>query len=176
MIKRRALQDLSLWLRKPHRKPLILRGARQVGKSTLVRLFAEEEKLILWEVNLERHPGLAPLFATRDPQRILRELPLVLKLPPAPGGPDLLFLDEIQEIPEAILCLRYFYEEHSSLPVIAAGSLLEFTLSQSEISMPVGRTEYLWLGPLDFLDFLSGTGDPQLANFMLGSGNPPTSP
>lgn len=158
------MQALADWFNKPNRKPLILRGARQVGKSTLVRFFAQEQGLRFWEVNFERFPALAPLFATRDPQRILMELPLILSLPK--GGPDLIFFDEIQEIPEALVCLRYFYEELPHLPIIAAGSLLEFTLSETELSMPVGRVEYLWLYPLDFFEFLRGVGDGDLAEFL----------
>ena len=83
---------------------------------------AEACGVALWEVNLERHRYLATLFATKDPVRILRELQLVLGFPePDPQTQHLLFLDEIQEIPEALACLRYFYEELPDLPVVAAG-------------------------------------------------------
>ncbi len=128
---------------------------------------AEACGVALWEVNLERHRYLATLFATKDPVRILRELQLVLGFPePDPQTQHLLFLDEIQEIPEALACLRYFYEELPDLPVVAAGSLLEFTLANANFSMPVGRVETLWLGPLDFEEFLVGTGEASLATFL----------
>jgi predicted AAA+ superfamily ATPase len=108
---------------------LILRGARQVGKSTLVRRFAQAQSLHLAEVNLERNLQLDDVFATLRPEFILRELAAIAGVDlTAPGC--LLFLDEVQETPNALPALRYLYEECSDLPVVAAGSLLEFTLSQ----------------------------------------------
>ncbi len=167
MIPRAALANITNWINRTHRKPLILRGARQVGKSTLVRMAALACEAVLWEVNLERYPNLYSLFQTRDPQQILRELALILNLPNPGTRPLLLFLDEIQEAPEALVCLRYFYEEMPQLLVVAAGSLLEFTLAKANFSMPVGRVEYLWLGPLDFSEFLQGTGASSLADFLV---------
>lgn len=167
LIPRRELAEFSTWLLHEQRKPLILRGARQVGKSTLVRMGAQQAGRVLWEINLERHNNLGPLFATRDPARILRELPLLVRLPPAGDSMPILFLDEIQEIPEALVCLRYFHEELPAQPVVAAGSLLEFTLSSADFSMPVGRVQYLWIGPLNFTDFLRGMGEDGLINLIL---------
>jgi len=152
-MKRDAVQSLALWLNSPRRKPLVLRGARQVGKSTLVRLLAEQEKLPLWEVNLERHPNLKATFLQMDTVQILRELSLILRKPVG-DAPGILFLDEIQAIPEALAALRYFHEERPDLPVVAAGSLLEFALSDMKASMPVGRIEFHHLGPLSFEEFL----------------------
>lgn len=159
MIQRHALADLQRWIEKPGRKPLILRGARQVGKSTLVREFAVGSGLPLWEVNLEKHKSLDKVFKTLDTSLILQELCLAINQSGIGKGKGILFLDEIQETPYALASLRYFFEERPDLAIIAAGSLLEFTLSQAEFPMPVGRVEYHWLGPLTFDEYLAGAGE-----------------
>ena len=118
-----------------------------MGKSTLVRNFARDHQLNLVEVNLERHVELDPVFKTLSVSTILSEIEgLTGKHVLRPGS--LLFLDEIQATPWALQALRYFYEDHPELPVIAAGSLLEFVLSKHGFSMPVGRIEYLHIGPV----------------------------
>ncbi|MFO8240185.1 MAG: AAA family ATPase [Dissulfuribacterales bacterium] len=150
-----AEKRLTDWLDSDYRKPLIIRGARQVGKSTLVRQFARKRKLTLHEVNLERHPMLAGVFKTQDTGKILRELEFICGNGSISGNDGLLFLDEIQAVPVAIQTLRYFYEDHPELPVISAGSLLEFTMSKHSFSMPVGRVEYLYLGPVSFEETLA---------------------
>ena len=153
MFTRGAIHHFDRWLIKKRRKPLILRGARQVGKSTLVRLFAKSANLTLREINLERHLFLDDIFKTLDMEIIIRELEALVRNPiNVPGS--LLFLDEIQATPHALQALRYFYEEYPDLPVIAAGSLLEFTLADHSFSMPVGRVEYYHLYPLTFREFL----------------------
>ena len=151
-MKRNAEERLEKWLISDHRKPLLLRGARQVGKSTLVRNFARQKGLILNEVNLERHGDMAPVFATPDPAAICARIGAMLGRDVRSKG-SLLFFDEIQAVPEAIAALRYFYEEMPELPVVAAGSLLEFALAKHSFSMPVGRIEYLHLGPMGFREF-----------------------
>ncbi len=156
MIDRIAEGYLSRWYHKKHRKPLVLRGARQVGKSTLVRQFARKHKLQLHEINLERHLDLNTLFQTLNIPSILRELESLTGSPIR--QPDsVLFLDEIQATPYALQALRYFYEDTPQIPVIAAGSLLEFMLSDHSFPMPVGRIEYYHLGPLTFREFLQAT-------------------
>lgn len=156
---------LSTWFAKKSRKPLMLRGARQVGKSTLVETFAGKQGLDLAVINLDRHPLLNDVFATKDPAKILPELEVIAgkKLT---GGKQLLFLDEIQATPLAIPALRYFFEDMPQLAVIAAGSLLEFTLSEHGFSMPVGRIEYLHMGPLKFTEFLRAMKDDFLLQVM----------
>jgi len=149
---------LSQWFFRKNRKPLLIRGARQVGKSTLVRIFGQEQGLRLVEINLEKHRPLDKIFSTYSIPDVIREIEGVAGQKVVPGE-TLLFLDEIQAAPEAIACLRYFYEELPQLAVIAAGSLLEFTLSKHAFSMPVGRIEYLHLGPMTFLEFLSATDE-----------------
>ncbi|MDP2863202.1 MAG: ATP-binding protein [Desulfobacterales bacterium] len=164
MLERTAEKYLINWYRKNHRKPLVLRGARQVGKSTLVRHFAEKNGLVLNEVNLEQNLYLNNLFKTLDIDSIIRELDaLVGRNIQDPGA--LLFLDEIQATPHAIQALRYFYEEKPELPVISAGSLLEFALAGHHFSMPVGRIEYYHLGPMTFREFLSAV-EPGLNRYL----------
>jgi predicted AAA+ superfamily ATPase len=154
IMKRATEQHLKKWIESERRKPLVIRGARQVGKSTLVRQFAEKNKLILNEINLEQHLELNNIFKTLDTRLISKELEGLLgrKI----KHPDsILFLDEIQATPNALQALRYFYEELPELPVVAAGSLLEFVLSKHSFSMPVGRIEYVHLGPMTFEEYLS---------------------
>ena len=144
---------------------------RQVGKSTLVRMFAEEHDLDLLEVNLEQHAYLQPLFASLDSGKILDELSILAGKPCGPN--TLLFLDEIQTIPVALAALRYFFEQRPELPVICAGSLLELVLPTIDVSMPVGRIEYFHLGPLTFSEFAAAVGDDlvhqKLASYRLGA-------
>jgi hypothetical protein len=164
MLERNAEKYLNNWYPKNHRKPLVLRGARQVGKSTLVRHFAGKNGLILNEVNLEQNLYLNNLFKTLDMDSIIRELDaLVGRNIQDPGA--LLFLDEIQATPHAIQALRYFYEEKPELPVISAGSLLEFALADHHFSMPVGRIEYYHLGPMTFTEFLTAV-EPGLNRYL----------
>lgn len=161
MIKRYLEAQLLAWFQKKPRKPIILRGARQVGKSTLVRQWAANQGLQLAEVNLERHPQLDRVFQTNDTEKILRELEVTTKVPLT--SPNVaFFLDEIQATPHALPALRYFYEDKPDLPVLAAGSLLEFLLSDHQLSMPVGRVEYLHVGPLTFTEFLAALGEDML--------------
>ena len=150
-MRRKADERLKKWLESSHRKPLLLRGARQVGKSTLVQNFARDEEMILNEVNLEKRRDLGVVFASMDPVSICDRISAFLGREVRKKN-SLLFLDEIQAVPEAIAALRYFYEEMPELPVVAAGSLLEFTPAKHSFSMPVGRIEYLHLGPMDFRD------------------------
>ena len=145
---------------------MVIRGARQVGKSTLVRRFAAEKGLTLHEINLERHLKLTDVFGSHDTGRILKELEYICRKGPIKGEKDLLFLDEIQAVPIAIQTLRYFYEDRPELPVIAAGSLLEFSLSKHSYSMPVGRIEYLFLGPATFKETLAALDETDLLNLL----------
>ena len=161
-MKRTATARLEKWISSDHRKPLLMRGARQVGKSTLVRNFAKEKGLALNEINLERHREMGSVFSTMDPAIIASRISAFLGRDVRADG-SLLFLDEIQAVPEAIAALRYFHEEMPELPVIAAGSLLEFALQKHSFSMPVGRIEYLHLGPMDFREFLDEV-NPYLAS------------
>ena len=169
---------LSQWINSKHRKPLVIRGARQVGKSTLVRQFAEKQGLVLHEVNLERHLSLSDLFKSQNTQQILRELEFISGKGPINTKGSLLFLDEIQAIPIALQTLRYFYEDYPELPVITAGSLLEFALADHSFPMPVGRIEYLFMGPVSFEEYISAKNEDKLfellQNYLLEENFPQT--
>jgi predicted AAA+ superfamily ATPase len=158
---RKQLRDLEAWLQSAERKPLIIRGARQVGKSTLVRLYAAQRHRTLLEVNLERHPQIGSIFESMDPKVILEQIEALPGLPRLTED-SILFLDEIQAAPAAIAALRYFYEERADLPVIAAGSLMEFALAERRVPMPVGRVRSLHMGPMVFTEFLEALGETKL--------------
>lgn len=144
------------WLKNKSRKPLIIRGARQVGKSTLVRQFGTNFKHYI-ELNLEREEDLAFFTNFSNVGKLMEAICFSRNLP-FEAEHTLLFIDEIQENPEAISLLRFFYEDLPMLPVIAAGSLLEFALGDVP-SFPVGRVEQVVLHPLDFEEFLLATGE-----------------
>lgn len=154
------------WFRSARRKPLVIRGARQVGKTSLVRAFAKEQGLNLCEINLEKHLVLDDVFRSFDLRRINQELEAITGVRPDKEG-TLLFLDEIQSTPHALAALRYYQEEQPGLPVIATGSLLEFALSRADISMPVGRVIYFHLFPLSFREYL-GALEPGLLKYLDG--------
>lgn len=158
-MKRDLRNYLEEWANDPNRKPVLLRGARQVGKSYLARDFGKTFTNFI-EINFEFTPGLKTVFEKDlDPVRIIRDLSIILGQPITPGK-TLLFLDEIQECPAAVKSLRYFYEKMPLLHVIAAGSLLDFILD--EIGLPVGRVMPLYLYPLSFFEFLSAVGKEHL--------------
>jgi len=156
--------DLKLWFNKPNRKPLIIRGARQVGKSTLVKLFARDDQLELLEINFERNPHYAQFFETKDPKEIINLLEINFNI--TINDKTLLFLDEIQAQPQILQCLRYFYEEMPSLAIIAAGSLLDFELRSPSYSIPVGRISYMYLQPMGFVEFLLADKQDKLAKYI----------
>ena len=155
MFKRIIDFHLNKWKIDPFRKPLILRGARQVGKTYAVRRLGRKFKSFV-EINFEALEGAASLFE-KDlaPDRLILALSFLVKTPIIPGE-TLLFFDEVQEAPRAILSLRYFYEEMPNLHVIAAGSLLEFAIAK--VGVPVGRISMLYMYPLSFLEYLVAIG------------------
>jgi uncharacterized protein len=161
-MKRAATSELSSWLARRGRKPLVIRGARQVGKSYLVRDFAKVRGLHLVELNFERDPKAATLFAEGDAVRFLRGIEAFTGAR-LTYDRSLLFLDEIQAAPQVLAKLRWLHEETPKLAVVAAGSLLDFALADHTFSMPVGRITYLRLEPMSFVEFLRGLGDDELA-------------
>lgn len=161
-----AATGLDRWFKGLNRKPLVLRGARQVGKTWLVRDFAKRNQLALIELNLEKLPGLAELFATNDPREIVGNLEAEFAIRITPET-SCLFLDEIQAAPELLAKLRWFKEEMPQLAVIAAGSLLEFALNRHQYSMPVGRISYFYLEQLSFFEFVLACGQEALYRKMI---------
>lgn len=164
-MERAALNYLQNWLTSANRKPLVIRGARQVGKTWLVRRFTKLSKRTLIELNLEKNPAHASLFASNDVQQILLNLSALYnqKIDPADC---LLFLDEIQAVPDLLGKLRWFAEELPQLPVIATGSLLEFVIDEPSFSMPVGRINYMHLEPLSFEEFLLASEKKPLYDYL----------
>ena len=144
------------WAEDPHHKPLLMRGARQVGKTTAVRNLAKRFKTYV-EIDLEADEevckcinrsfdinALVALIEIRYGKRII-------------PGETLLFFDEIQSCPRAIMALRYFYEKRQSLHVVAAGSLLEFAL-QEVGDIPIGRVRNIYVYPFSFAEFVDAVG------------------
>ncbi|MCA9430209.1 MAG: ATP-binding protein [Candidatus Omnitrophica bacterium] len=170
---RKVMGDLIQWKSKERRKPLILRGARQVGKTWLVRDFAKEHFENMIEVNFDKDPEKSDYFTQPDVDRCLEFLEIESNESVQPGR-TLLFLDEIQAAPEVLARLRYFHEEKPDLHIVAAGSLLDFLLAEHDFSMPVGRIEYLHLGPMTFEEFLLARGEKRLQSFLseLGPSDP----
>ncbi len=157
---RQAISHLHSWRKSYNRKPLIVRGARQVGKTTLVHQFAQSYKQSIL-LNLEKKADRS-FFDRYDSVHDLLDAMLIDRgMTKDHLGDTLLFIDEIQELPKAIAMLRYFYEEVSDLQVIAAGSLLEHRLSDVK-QFPVGRISYLYLFPMNFVEYLAATGQDQL--------------
>ena len=148
---RSIAQQLTDWKAKPNRKPLILRGARQVGKTTVIQQLVRTYPQTIF-LNLEKSEDRNFFEAYDDVHTITDALFLSRNLT-SERKDTLLFIDEIQESPKAIQLLRYFYEEIPDLPVIAAGSLLEFAMRKVP-SFPVGRVDYLFVHPLNFPEYL----------------------
>ncbi|MBY0545300.1 MAG: ATP-binding protein [Gammaproteobacteria bacterium] len=164
-MQRTILNYLKNWLYSEQRKPLILRGARQVGKTWAVRQLAQMESKQLIELNFEKRFQIASLFESNQPKQILLNIESIYNQSINPEH-TILFLDEIQAAPEILSKLRWFAEELPELPIIAAGSLLEFTLDQHSFSMPVGRITYAHLEPLSFDEFLLAHGYTHLIHFL----------
>ena len=159
--------DLRRWQESSRRKPLILRGARQVGKTWSLKEFGKKRFESVTLVDLERNQPLRKLFeGDLKVTRICSDLEVILQQKITPGK-TLLFFDEIQACPRAITALRYFYEEMPELHVVAAGSLLEFALEES--SFPVGRVQFLNLYPLCFAEYLEAIGNGAAATAVLGN-------
>lgn len=153
---KRTIEDkLKNWRQSPFRKPLVLRGARQVGKTTAIRLFARSFRQFI-SLNLETDD--AKMFeGERNIHRLVDRI--FFEKQALKGETDtLIFIDEIQEVSTALNMLRYFYEEYPQYYVVAAGSLLESLFNQN-ISFPVGRVDYLYMYPFSFSEFLEAMGE-----------------
>lgn len=164
MIYRDILNDLRNWAVNPDRKPLILRGARQVGKTTAVNLVAKEfdQYVYLMLEQVEDRNLFQPEKAFDD---ILAAIFFNKNIQRNPNKKTLIFIDEIQNSATAIAMLRYFYEHAKELFVISAGSLLE-TLLDKDLSFPVGRVEYMFMHPLSFGEYLKALGENEAYNLL----------
>lgn len=164
-MQRYLMQALIDWKTRPSRMPLIVRGARQVGKTTLLRLFGKAQFEHVLEINFELQPEYADCFHSLQPQTIINAISSVSGQQ-LTANKSLLILDEIQECPNAIKALRYFKENIPELHVTAAGSLLEFTLREENFRMPVGRIESLYMKPLSFNEYLTARGFDKLQKYL----------
>jgi len=153
------------WKNRTHKKPMIVRGARQVGKTYTIEEFGNEYFNELIKINFEETPELKQFFITNDVEQTIQNLEIYFGKK-IPISETLLFLDEIQICPEAIDSLRYFYEKIPKLHVIAAGSLLDHTLNDLQYSMPVGRIEFAYMYPLNFYEFLIAIDEKFLVEFL----------
>lgn len=172
-MKRLADNFLHYWRSDKRRKPLIVRGARQVGKTWSIQQFGSREFKSVVKIDFEKRPSARSIFdGDLVPLLLIEQLELVTGQAIRPGE-TLLFLDEIQACPRAITALRYFYEDMPDLHVVAAGSLLEFALA--EASVPVGRVSYLDMHPLTFQEYLLGIGNEPAAD-LIGRGANEISP
>lgn len=164
VMKRLVDWHLKKWKDKESRKPLLLRGARQIGKTYAVRQLGKSFKNFV-EINFELSEDVLTFFERDlDPKRIIMQLGLYAKQEIIPGE-TLLFFDEIQQCPKALISLRYFYELLPDLHVIAAGSLLDFAIE--EVGIPVGRVSSLYMYPLSFMEFLVAIGEKLLVKAIL---------
>lgn len=167
MFNRDILTYFSLWRRKVRRKPLVIRGARQVGKTVAVSLFGAKHFDDMIVLNLEKDENLS-MF-----QRVLPIPELVQLIQLRTGkkiipGSTLLFIDEIQNSQVAMTQMRYFFEEMPELHVMAAGSLLEIKIKKEGFSFPVARVEYCYMHPVTFYEFLEAMGDRETLDYIAG--------
>ena len=164
-MKRDIFKQLVTWKQDKRRKPLILMGARQVGKTTSLKEFGSKEYASYAYINFEENPQLKLLFQnTLDPEVLLKSLQIELNMDIAPDK-TLIIFDEIQECPEALNSLKYFYESASDYHICAAGSLLGVKLIHTK-GFPVGKVTFLNLYPLNFLEFLEGMNESKLRAYL----------
>ncbi|MEI6752030.1 MAG: AAA family ATPase [Paludibacter sp.] len=156
--------ELEKWALNPYRKPLVLRGARQVGKTTVVNRFGEQFDNYLY-INLEKLSSKQLIESTDDVKKLLPLLFLYCNKT-WKVGKTLLFIDEIQTSSHALSLLRYFYEDSPEIFVIAAGSLLE-TMLDKHISLPVGRVEYMAIHPCSFIEYLTAIGEVRYVDLII---------
>jgi predicted AAA+ superfamily ATPase len=163
-IERDIIKQLSDWKVKSNRKPLILQGARQIGKTWVMKSFGENSFKHTAYFNFDKNEELPQVFeGTKDVKRLLGKLAVYTKSPIEPQN-TLIIFDEIQECNKALNCLKYFYEDAPEYTIIAAGSLLGVSLSKGD-SFPVGKVDFLQMYPLSFREFLAADS-PELFDFV----------
>ena len=163
-MKRFIIEKLKEWKESKYRKPLILKGARQVGKTYILKKFGEENYEGVAYFNFDHDEDLYNLFEnTKDPKRILEQLAFIYGKAIIPGK-TLIIFDEIQECPNALNALKYFYEEANEYHIACAGSLLGIRLSHT--SFPVGKVEFMNMYPMTFSEFLLADNAQNLVDYM----------
>jgi predicted AAA+ superfamily ATPase len=165
MFNREILKNLNAWKNRSGRMPLILRGARQVGKTTVINMFSKEFDVFV-ELNLELYSDMQVFKEEYGIDEIIQAIQVYKNISFGKGS-VLIFIDEIQNSPQAVKMLRYFYEKHPDIFVIGAGSLLEIALEKEDISFPVGRVEFLYLYPFSFSEFLEASEEKILLEILL---------
>lgn len=165
-MKRFALEKLKIWKEKPYRKPLIIRGARQVGKTWLLNEFAKREYKKKVMFSLDRHEKAREVFVNGGRvEQLLRALSALSNVDITPND-TLIILDEIQECPQALTALKYFCEDAPDIHIAVAGSLLGISLHKQS-SFPVGKVDIIRLYPMNFEEFLRAVGRTQMADELL---------
>jgi predicted AAA+ superfamily ATPase len=165
MFSRNVLEFFENWSRKERRKPLVIRGARQVGKTVAVKLFGEKNFKDVIVLNLEKEENLSMFQRMMPIPDLVQSIQLRKGRKIIPGS-TLLFIDEIQNSPIAMNQMRYFFEEIPGLHVMAAGSLLEVKIKKEGFSFPVGRVEYCYMHPVTFFEFLAAMGDMETLEYI----------
>lgn len=164
-MKRDLYQKLIEWKTSKQRKPLVLRGARQVGKTTLLKHFGKSEFGNVLYINFEEMPKAKEFFAQDlNPQRIIRDLSIYFNQEINPLD-SLIFFDEIQECPDALTSLKYFQEQANDYAIVSAGSLLGVKLAKAK-GFPVGKVNFMTLYPCTFFEFLSAIGKEKLRLYL----------
>lgn len=164
-MQRHILTQLQNWYAKPNRKPLVIQGARQVGKTWLMKHFGEQHFAKVAYINFDNNERMKALFeGDFDIQRLLLGLQIESGVDTS-ADDTLLIFDEIQEVPKALSSLKYFYENMPKLSIMSAGSLLGIVIHQG-LSFPVGKVEFLALYPMDFIEFLWAMGDDKLVALL----------
>ncbi len=158
------MSQLVAWKNSAARKPLILQGARQVGKTWLLKEFAKNEYTNLAYISCEKNPRMQELFSDYDTKRIIRGISAITGQT-IEAGKTLVFIDEIQEIPRAIASLKYFCESQNEYHIAVAGSLLGVALHEGE-SFPVGKVDVIQLYPMNFEEFLLALGKQGLLEIL----------
>lgn len=172
-MERSAYNKLADWKKSTNRKPLIVQGARQVGKTFLIRTFGEKEYSNFISLDFEQDKKIYSLFEkSLSPETIIENISLYIGKQIIPED-TLLFFDEIQAAPAALTSLKYFYEEAPEFHIIAAGSLLGVSVGK-ENSFPVGKVNFMNLYPMSFMEFLKASGENLLAEKLghMKSANP----
>lgn len=160
-MKRKIYQGLLNWKNSAKRKPLILQGARQVGKTYIVNIFAQKEYTNYVYCNFEKEKGLEDFFKDLNPKSIIRKLASYKRKEIFPEK-TLLIFDEIQACPQAITSLKYFNEEANEYPIVALGSLLGVSVNRGNFSFPVGKVQFMTMYPMDFEEYLLAKGEDYL--------------